>query len=332
MHIHLKEKQLYNHAFSSFFSDLSFRGSIKLRNVLFQSRRFAVKEMRRKRFDVFLASYYDTYFLPFIDDKKLVVPVHDMIHERIPEENVDSDSVIWQKKLLMEKAARIISVSETTKADILKFYNSIPPGKIKVIHHGHSLAEGDLEIDILSFRFVLFVGQRSGYKNFKFLINTIASTLRQMNLSVLCVGGGPFNSEEIALFRNLNIVSNTKQYTANDKELHVIYHQAECFFFPSRFEGFGLPILEAMAAGCPVVLPATDIFREIAGEAGAYYELGRPEELLTVVNKILLNRETRDKYVTLGKSRVKQFSWKKTMETMDVLFKEITNQNQKGSE
>lgn len=269
-----------------------------------------LKSLKKQDFDLFIPTYYDPYFLDYIGSKPFVLTVYDMIHELFPE-NISEDSLLVKNKLLlMQEAAKIIAVSNNTKKDILKIYPHIKESKIEVVYHGNSIVVNEnVKIDLPS-RYILFVGMRSGYKNFNFLLHSIKELLKEdSTLFLLCAGGYKFKDEERKLILNLGLEKQVIQRFFNEKELGVFYNKALCFVFPSMYEGFGIPVLESMACGCPIVLGNHSSFPEVAGEAGVYFDLNNSQDLKNKVESLVVNESLRKEFSLKGLEQVKKFNW-----------------------
>jgi glycosyltransferase involved in cell wall biosynthesis len=267
----------------------------------------------KQEYDLFIPTFYNPYFLKYIGSKPFVLTVYDMIHELFPEFYInDSLMVVKNKKDLMEKATRIIAVSENTKKDIIKIYPHIDSSKIDVVYHGCSIKTSQKKIPFLPLNYVLYVGSRNNYKNFTFLVSSISDLLIQYsNLFLICAGGGELDTIENELIRELGIENKVLQKNFEENELATYYRNAKCFVFPSLYEGFGIPILESMACGCPVVLAYHSSFPEIAGDAGVYFELNNSEDLKRKIEIFIQVESVRDEYSLKGLEQVKKFSWEK---------------------
>lgn len=215
---------------------------------------------------------------------------------------------------LMEKviknAHRIISISQNTKKDLIEMLN-INPGKIDVVHHGYNKPPGTKAINRWG-KYILFVGSRERYKNFITFVKAISSLLnKESDLKLVCVGP-PFNKEELEQLKKLNILEYTTILTVDENTLNNLYSNAQAFVYPSLYEGFGMPILEAFANNCPVCLSNTSCFPEIAGDAGAYFDPYNAESILEVVTKVLYDNSLKNQMIKAGNERLTDFSWKKT--------------------
>jgi glycosyltransferase involved in cell wall biosynthesis len=161
-------------------------------------------------------------------------------------------------------------------------------------------------------KYVLFVGTRDRYKNFPFFLKVVAGLLRKWQLRLVCAGGGSFTESEKVLIKNYGLEGLVQQRMFADEDLPVIYKNARVFVFPSEYEGFGMPILEAMKCHCPVVLSENGVFREIAREAALYFELGNEQSLQNAIENVLENEDLRTTLLKRGEEREKEFSWQKT--------------------
>ena len=156
--------------------------------------------------------------------------------------------------------------------------------------------------------YLLFTGTRGTYKNFQRFVKAIASLLETYDLNLLCTGHD-FNDEELKLFETLHISERVTHYFArNEAELQELYQKALLFIFPSVYEGFGFPILEAFASSCPVILSNTSCFPEIAGDAGIYFDPYQEDAIYEAVKHALDHSSLREEQIQKGKERLKDFT------------------------
>jgi len=284
---------------------------------------YAIVMLRVKKPDILHLTYYHSYLLPFIPaDTKLVITAHDMIHEIYPDLFPRWDFTSKHKKKVFKRADLIIAISENTKKDLITFFE-INPNKIEVIYHGNPFDEKLSEtIPLLETPYFLFVGQRETYKNFDTLIHAIAPILMNTQHQLLCIGGKPFNEFELSNFKTLGIDHLVLRRNCTDSELKMAYKNALCLIYPSEYEGFGIPILEAWAMGCPLILSNASCFPEIAKDAALYFESSNEEELRIVINQLLSDEILRQSIVEKGLKYVKQFTLAKTAsQTMSAYYK-----------
>lgn len=302
----------------------------RIKNYLSQkSARDTLKLLKSAKYDLFIPTYYDPSFLEVIGKTPFVLTVHDMIHEIYPQLEAGS-SIVQDKKILIESATKIIAVSDHTKKDILRFYPHIPEKKIHVVHLCHSISKSNVSFDHLrnivgGTEYILFVGNRGVYKNFKWFLKTVSSWLKENRVSLLCLGGGSFNSEECQDIANLELKEYVKQYTFKDHELYFFYNNSIAFVFPSEYEGFGIPILEAMYSGCPVILPNRTSFPEVAGDAGEYIDLDEGQSLIESLDKVHKDPEYREELIDRGFKRALKFSWENTVSACLKVYREAVS-------
>lgn len=278
--------------------------------------------MDDSQYDIFHPTYYDPYHLSLDIKKPVVITVHDMIHELFPSYFSIKDKTTEYKKKLLERADKIICISETTKKDLCKLLH-INNEKISVIHLGTSFSEILPKKIALPDRYLLFVGGRHGYKNFNLLIRSIATLLKDHRLALFCAGGGAFNAIEKKLLSEYGLKKHVFQKNVNDRELKFCYKNTLAFIFPSLYEGFGIPIIEAFSCGCPVLLSNTSCLPEIAGEAGLYFNPCNPESIAAMVSTVLNKNFDRESVVRKGFLISKNFTWKKTAEKTLDTYREL---------
>jgi len=240
---------------------------------------------------------------------KRIVNVHDMIPERFPALYGPSNPVFRRKKYAVEHVDGIICASESTKKDLVEFLR-VPEEKIRVVHYGTSLQKTIPVTARADGPYFLYVGQRGGYKNF----SVIPEAFRQSrdlkgNFRLVCFGGGPFNSVEQRQFAECGMVGKVDYITGNDSLLAGLYERAAALIYPSLYEGFGFPVLEAMAMGCPVLTVRRSSIPEIVGDAGLYFEPEHADDLVARVVGLLSDAGLRQSLVEKGRQRAKLFSW-----------------------
>jgi glycosyltransferase involved in cell wall biosynthesis len=310
--------------YKPFFKNFTFRGKYRLLNIL--NKKVSKKYISKGDYDIFHPTYYDPYFLNILNNKPFVLTIHDMIHEIYPEMFSSKDETSKRKKLLAQKATRIIAISENTKKDIIKFFN-IKEDKIEVIYHANSInpseSTDDINIDLPK-KYILFVGSRGGYKNFNLFIEAISTLLvEDAELNVVCVGGGNFKEMEKEKFKKLNIANKICQYSVNDDILAYLYQKAVAFVFPSLYEGFGIPILESFACGCPVICSKTSSLPEVAGDATIYFDPTDKLSMSNSIQKVIYNDDLKKQLVNKGTERVKKFTWEKTAKQTKKIYENI---------
>lgn len=294
------------------------------------NRRKSKDIIAKKDFDVFHPTYFDPYFLDCIGGKPFVLTIHDMTHERFREHFPVNDATAANKKELAMRSAKIIAVSEYTKKDILKFYD-VDEDKIRVIYHGNSLEVRKVPLSIddrlvgrLPKRYILFMGDRRAYKNFLFFIEAAAPVLQKdVELQIVCCGGGNFTLDEESLLKRLGLRSRVCQYTVNDDTLVELYRRAAAFVYPSLYEGFGLPVLEAFSCGCPVAISESSSLPEVGGDAADYFNPRDAFSIERALSRVIYDDGLRDRLRSRGYEQLKKFSWDRAARETIELYKSV---------
>ncbi|MDF3077652.1 MAG: glycosyltransferase family 1 protein [Sphingobacteriaceae bacterium] len=279
--------------------------------------------LKKNEFDVFHPTYYDPYFFGKLK-KPLVTTIHDMTHERLPEYFWGLDPLSRNKRLNIEYCDHIIAISETTKKDLLK-YSDVDESKVSVIYHGIDLDEPFRTFPVANLpeNYLLFVGDRSGYKNFYLFLDAFKHLSdKYPDIKTVLTGGGGLCVAELEYINHFRLQDKIMHVNVSDEELNFLYQNAMAFVYPSLHEGFGLPILEAFKAQCPIILSDTDCFREIGADAAVYFEARRADSLFEVVQKLISSSDERKRLVAKGSERLLDFPLSKSMaETLEVYQK-----------
>lgn len=279
------------------------------------------------RFDIIHPTHTNAYdLIPFIGKTPLVLTVHDMTHEIYP--HLFKNDPTAQRKLdYARRADRIIAISDCTKRDLVAICG-IEPEKIDVIHHGNSLvlpADAATRAMDLPERYVLFVGKRPGYKNFDTFMKAFAALAAEdRELQLVCAGGGAFTESERELISALHLDGRVSQRWVTDEELAILYNRSQVFVYPSAYEGFGLPLLEAFSCGAPVLCAKASCFPEIAGEGADYFPADDAAAMAAAMQKVLDSSDYANALRTRGAQRLTRFSWEKcAKETKETYQKAI---------
>ena len=283
------------------------------------NKEYSIKLIKRQQFDIFEPTYFDPYFLPYLNGKPFVLTVHDMIPELMNHDEHQAEI----KQLLCPMAAHIHVPSQNTKDDLVRILG-IPFEKITVIPHGSPNIPPQRET-LFDFPYLLYVGARWSYKNFEPFIKECSYIISQYpELHVICTGE-PFSDEEMALLSKLKIQEHVicMPHTS-EEQLQSLYQHAVAFVYPSEYEGFGIPILEAFVNGCPVLLNNASCFPEIGGNAAIYFDINHRGNLAEHI-KAFLQESEQDKanLITRGRERAKLFSWEESARKLTKVYHDI---------
>lgn len=282
--------------------------------------KLAIQLLQSKKEYIFHPTYYNPYFLEYIGDHPYVITVHDMIHEKFPQYFKDAAEVAQHKKEAIINAKRIIAISKNTKKDIIDLLH-IDPDKIDTIYHGTSMKafSGKYKLKVPE-RFLLFVGDRTPYKNFERFIETFARIHKEDNNLFAVYTGSHLNENEKRMIFTKGISEYVFHIKASDDALSELYSRALLFVYPSLYEGFGIPILEAYACHCPVALSNTSCFPEIAGNAAIYFDPYSIDSMFNAITDVIYNKEKRDQLILLGDARLNLYSWEKTAKETECTY------------
>lgn len=269
---------------------------------------------------IFHSSYYRTLSknVKKTNNVKEVVTVHDFTYERFSR-GLKKWVHSWQKKKAIQSADVVICISENTKNDLLHFYPQFSNKDIRVIYNGVSeqyTIIPELKKDIERTPYFLYVGSRTDYKNFDFVVKALSL----VDESILKIVGGSLSKTELTLLETN--LSGRWQFLENvdNVQLNVLYNQAFALLYPSSYEGFGIPIVEAMKAGCPFISLKGSSITEVAGEAGFLMNELNFDEFY---NGVELIKNNRDKIIELGLLQADLFSWDKCFNEIVAIYIEL---------
>ena len=272
---------------------------------------------------------HNTYYKPHKlapKNTKLVTTVHDMLHEKFRQYFPDPRDA-QGKAESVKRADHIICVSESTKKDLIEILD-VNPNKISVVYHGSSLGLDQTYSSEkkASYPYILYVGDRGGYKNFQCLLKAYAcSSKLKNNFKLVCFGRSPFSPEELDLINGLELSTDqVLQVSGDDLALANYYQGASVFVYPSLYEGFGIPLIEAMSLRCPVVCSNTSCLPEVAGDAAEFFDPYEPENIADALERILYSSERAAELVKLGTQRAKKFTWQACAEQTRSVYLSLT--------
>jgi len=296
---------------------------------------FPITKLLKKEVDV----YHTPFFAGVAKNgfPKTVVTLHDLVFEYFPEHRGDKLSQYYlnRTKLAIEKSKKIIAVSESTKNDLIKNLN-VNPDKIGVIYEGvnknfhpiedKTLLDKKISKYLATRKYILSVGTLEPRKNLVKLVKAYAllpNPIKRKYKLVLTGKQGWNNSELEKTISNLNLKDKIlKTGYIPDEDLPYLYAGASVFVYPSLYEGFGLPPLEAMACGVPVVTSNISSLPEVVGEAGLKVNPYKEEEIALAIKKILVWEKLATSLRQKSLERAKVFSWEKTARETVKIYKE----------
>ena len=260
-----------------------------------------------------------------------VVTVHDMIHEKFPDYAPRTRKIAMAKRAAIGRADHVICVSENTRHDLVDIYG-IDPSRTTVVRHGFSFrfSETAAVHRPLGEPYVLFIGKRGGYKNFEALARAYAqlSGLAREHLLV-CFGDAPFSRRERDFLRRLGIpLDRVRHFAGGDDRLAAFYRHAAVFVYPSRYEGFGMPPLEAMACDCPVVCSNAASLPEVVGDAAIAFDPGDVQALAAAIGAVLESPDTALRLRQAGRARLARFSWERCAQQTRAVYARVLAQRQ----
>ncbi|WP_346656869.1 glycosyltransferase family 1 protein [Pseudomonas sp. SWRI92] len=268
-------------------------------------------------YDIFHSTYYR---LPVERSCSVVTTVHDYTYERYSS-GLRRVVHSWQKNKAIKGSDKIICVSESTRRDLLEFSGLRADDNVVVIHNGVSDAYYPLE-DVSLGPQVLFVGARAGYKNFT---NAVLALEGLSGVKLLCVGGGQFDADELDMLERIVPGRYSHAGYLTNEQLNLEYNRSICLVYPSLYEGFGIPVLEAMRAGCPVVAVNSSSIPEVAGDAAILLECGEVEEMRSAIEFFCVT-DNRSDFVGRGRIQAEKFSWDETFNKTLAVYEELLGQ------
>jgi glycosyltransferase involved in cell wall biosynthesis len=272
--------------------------------------------------DLFISTYYTT---------PLSTPSVLMAHDMIPEVmEWDLNRPLWQDKHhAIRSASSLIAVSENTANDLVRFFPEISRDSVKVAYHGVDPIfhpANPQEIDDFKDKYkiakpyFLVVGLRSGYKNVMLLFQSFAKLENKESFAIVCVGGGEELEDELVPYvseKNIYLLPHIE-----DNDLRLAYTAAVALVYPSKYEGFGLPILEAMACGCPVITCPVASIPEVAGDAALY--VNHDVDEMAIALSDIQNQDVRQSLIAAGFEQARKFSWSQMAKTVSSVLIEAT--------
>jgi glycosyltransferase involved in cell wall biosynthesis len=279
--------------------------------------RFIDERMRRRLPEraIYHLTFHDGVPLP--RHARLAFTVHDLIRERVAGGDVFADDLSVHKRYLSELADVVFAVSHNTKRDLVDIFD-IPPEKVFVTPLGSSFTHlADVPPTEELGEYVLYVGARQGlrnYKNFGRMVRALAVSRAGKELNLVCFGGGEFTPKECELLSATGLTDCTHLLSGSDRRLASLLAGAMCLIYPSLYEGFGLPSLEAMTMGCPVACSDRSSIPEVAGEAALYFDPEDIDSMQHAIDRLCYDSQLRASLKKAGRARSRKFTWQATVE------------------
>lgn len=269
---------------------------------------------------------------------KTVVTIHDLAYKYFPEDFPKKDlfELNFLGDLAIKQSDKIIAISESTKKDILRFYSKINPEKIAVVYHGFDadlfqkrIPEKEIEAALKGYNlkpknYILYIGAIQPRKSLETLIKAFGELKKRLKTDLKLVLAGEKAWLSQSTFREVFTSPFREDILTPGKlkfsDLSLFMSGAGVFVFPSKYEGFGIPILEAMASGVPVLAAHNSSLPEVGGEAAGYFDSRDYIHLSNLLEETLSSEFVRENMILKGFEQIKKFSWEKcARETLDVL-------------
>lgn len=316
----LSHDKLDNHPMISLAPDKIVRH--KEKNINFMRLRRYCDVACDKNVKIFHSSYFR---LAKNKEIKNIVTVHDFIYEKY-DSGLSRLVHLTQKKRALKNAAAIICVSENTRKDLFEYHPWLKREIVYVVHNGVSQGFSPItKSEEKQLPYLLYVGGRNiKYKNFRAVLSLLASSVAsKMNLQLKVVGGGTFKKYEHKIIEKLGLKEKvTREGYIRESSLNQLYNGAYAFIYPSFYEGFGIPPLEAMAAACPVICSNRASIPEIVGDAGLLFDPNDLTQAEVYLQK-LKNPGFRQNIIIKGLMRASAFSWEKTGNKTVEIYKKL---------
>jgi glycosyltransferase involved in cell wall biosynthesis len=272
---------------------------------------------------------HETYYSPtktVTSATKSVITVHDMVAEQFPDPPSRPPGIFPARKRAFERADHLICVSQNTRADLIRLYQ-VDAAKVSVIPHGSSIIPSANPPLSIEDPFFLYVGSRWGYKNFTGLMDAFRQSNLYKSHRIICFGGDGFTVRELQRLHDLDLPLDRFEIIDGDDDLLSRYYaSALALVYPSLYEGFGIPLLEAMECSCPVLCGNSSSLPEVAGDAASYFDAWDPSSIAEAMVKIANSPDGRELLIQRGKDRARQFSWDKCSQQTYAVYERLLSE------
>lgn len=261
----------------------------------------------------------------------VVTTVHDFIAEKNSRRDLPESPESERKAQSIRNASGIICVSRATLEELEhRFPETV--GRAAVVPHGVSpffLEEQDLDKEINNRPYILYVGHRTGHKNFFTLLEAFGQSSKvHSDFDLVLFGGGAISPGERATMEKYGIpAQRVLQVSGDDITLKQLYSNAVAFVFPSLYEGFGLPILEAGATGCPIVASDIPIMKEVTGEHAVFFDPLQRENLIQKLEGLLYDETALKDLGTRARKNAEKYTWDATVEKTVDLYAHVLSED-----
>jgi glycosyltransferase involved in cell wall biosynthesis len=275
--------------------------------------------------DIYHPTYYERASASIPRRRRMILTVADLIPEKYFQQLPRFQDLLNDRRALILQADCLLVISESTRRDLLDYYR-VDPARVRLTYPASGLSavkEGPLPPEIRERAYFLYVGTRSKYKNFDVLLKAFADCpeLRE-RFSVVCFGGtGDFLEPELDFMEDHGVRDRFFFVHGDDSLLKGFYRHAQALVYTSRYEGFGLPPLEAMESECPVVCCPTSSLPEVVGDAATFFDPDEPAELAEALLRVVSDSQLRTRMVTAGRASL--FSWQRTVADTLAVYQDV---------
>lgn len=280
--------------------------------INFYNKKISEYYIKKFKPDILHNTYYYSQKINLIKTKKFCT-VYDMVNEKFPNYFTNSKEITKLKKKTIDDSDHVFCISNNTKKDLVELFN-ISEKKISITHLASTLKKKDYDKNKKKIfnDCLLFVGSRKGYKNFYGLCEAFSrSKLLKNNFRIISFGGEKYSYYDKNILEKFKISDKVLFFDDSNYDLSFLYQNVRAFIFPSFYEGFGLPLLEAMENNCVVISSNGGSLKEIGGKYIEYFDPYSSDDIIRVIEKILNSETLMQNNILFGTNRSKDFSWEK---------------------
>ena len=277
-----------------------------------------LKNISKEKPEIIHLTYYSNYIIN--KKKDYVITVYDLFHETF-----NNNNQFRPKSLVLQNAKHIICISQKTKKDLINFYG-VDETKISVIYlGGDHILRNSIDLNKNSEPFLLYVGSRARtYKGFNFFLESFAKSIKlKKDLKLVIFGDETVSKQEYNVIKNNRLEDRIIFDSGDDAKLLSYYKKAKAFVFPSTFEGFGLPLVEAMHSGCPVICNSIEVFKEIGSDSVEFFDYNNSDSLINSIEKVVYDSAYSSDLIKKGLNRAKKITWRHCSQLTENVYKHI---------